>query len=195
MKEDGLGESLEALRTTLQASGVVGTWEWSVPDNHVLLDRNAAELLAGDPGLAQQALTVDRAKALVHPADRVVLFQKMREVGRDGGPIVVEHRVVGADGGIRRILSRGHIAPEPGGGSMRGRGILIDVTECRTSLKAIAPVSGEAADPLHRIIDHCLAARGLLDGATRSHIRLLLDMALLECGQELARRGGLFESH
>ena len=48
---DGLSESLDRLRAALDASGVVGTWDWDVLRGGVVYDAGAAHLLTGDADL------------------------------------------------------------------------------------------------------------------------------------------------
>lgn len=195
MRSEELGEPIDALRTALQASGVVGTWEWIVTYDRVVLDEGAAAVIAGDPDLANRELTLAQAKARLHADDRDWVFEHLRQLGRRGGLLVAEYRVVTPTGQERWILDRGRVEPDPATGLLRGHGILIDITESRLADKPYVTIRKENAGPVEQAVEHCLAARDLVADTGRPHLRLLLDMALLDLGRllgqaETARRRG-----
>ena len=53
---DGFSEPLDRLRAALDASCVVGTWDWDIVRSTMVYDAGAARLLTGDPSLAGSAL-------------------------------------------------------------------------------------------------------------------------------------------
>ena len=68
----------------LQAAGFVGTWDTDVPAGRSVLDSGAATLLAGNPSLAGQPLSLETALGRVHPEDRDWVFGKIRHVRQTG---------------------------------------------------------------------------------------------------------------
>ncbi len=189
MQSGELGGSLDALRTALQASGVVGTWAWIVSCDRVVLDEAAAAIIAGDAELANRELTLDEAKARRHPEDRGWVFDRLKRLGETGGLLVAEYRVVTPTGQERWILDRGRVERDPATGVMRGHGMLIDVTESRVTDRPYVAIGPETACAVERAVEHCMAARALVMEES-PHLRLLLDMALLDLGRQLGKAEG-----
>ena len=73
------------LRRVLDASGIVGTWDWYVMRRTVLFDEGAAALLAGDPGLAGRELRGPEATAGIHPDDLAWVTGRGKAVRSSGG--------------------------------------------------------------------------------------------------------------
>jgi hypothetical protein len=170
----------ERLPPALEASGFLGTWTLDAASGLVILDGQAAELLAGSADLAGRPLDLDTATARLHPDDRERVIGTFHEQRRRGGANALEYRVLSPGGTVRRVLDRGRIDHGPGDAT-HGSGVLIDVTENR-------PVEGSPS-LLETAVDHLLIARRSLVGAeTAPATRVLLDALLLELGRELARR-------
>ncbi|KAB1068505.1 PAS domain-containing protein [Methylobacterium planeticum] len=182
------GALSESLRAALDASGVVGVWEWDITNSSAVFDQGAAQLLAGDGDLAGQALDLDRSLVCVHPDDSSWLSDHIRHSSKAGGPFLCEYRVCHPGQGVRWLLSRGRIELGPTGRPARGYGILIDVTETRLDGDGyFATPEDPGANPLERAADHCIAARRALDRVNNPGLRKLIDVTLWEIGRELAR--------
>ncbi|OXE41862.1 PAS domain-containing protein [Methylobacterium radiotolerans] len=184
------------LSAALDASGIIGTWSWSPRAERCVLDAGAAEVLAGDPGLAGRPLPLSVAKACVHPEDRPAVVRQFKAVRGRGGRFVAEYRTLSPSGQVRRILDRGRI---PTGASSRrlGHGVIIDVTDEPSAAHAAAHAAAEPADSLARAVDRALECRDALEGVADSELQLLIDMLLLHLGRRIAkasatgaRRGG-----
>lgn len=173
----------------LDASGVVGTWDWWLARGSVIYDAGAAEFLTGDADLAGQELRRPEAVAAVHPDDVEWVTREMQRSVASGGLILAEYRVVHPVLGVRWILSRGRVHRGESGQPLRAHGILLDITEHREDSQrycARAPVPEEGT--LERVVSHCAALRAEADQIGSSKLRLLVDMVLLEVGQQIARR-------
>jgi hypothetical protein len=178
----------ESLRAALDASGVVGIWEWDIASSSTVLDEGAALLLAGDGDLAGQAIDLDRSLVCVHPDDSSWLSDHLRHSSKAAGPFLCEYRVCHPNQGTKWLLSRGRVELGPTGHPARGYGILIDVTETRLDGDGyFATPEDPGAHPLERAADHCIAARRALDLVDNPSLRNLIDVALWEIGRELAR--------
>ena len=190
---DGALDPLDQLKAALDASGVVGTWSWSGSQDHCILDAGAANVLAGDPGLAGTPIRLERAKACVHPDDRDALFPQFRALGRTGGLFVAEYRTLSSSGQVRTILDRGRIFRDPGGTVTHGHGIILDVSEsARRDAHPEDPgrFLEEVQQPLELAAGHAIACRGAIDHLDIAELRLIVDMLLLRLGQELGRHAG-----
>ncbi len=53
---DHFSEPVDRLRAALDASCVVGTWDWDITRGSMIYDAGAAQLLTGDASLANQEI-------------------------------------------------------------------------------------------------------------------------------------------
>jgi len=185
-------ESYEGLRSALDASGVVGVWDWDIVRRTARYDRGAAFLLALDPGLAGQSLHGDTAMVGIHPEDREWLKTGYQRALHGGGLFLSEYRVILPSMGTRWLLSRGRIYQDELGRPVRCKGILIDITDTREDSRGyLARTEARSEHPLDRAATLLLDARKAIDevgGEGKSHLRVVLDLALFEVGAHLARR-------
>lgn len=174
------------LGAALDASGVIGAWSWSARSDRCTLDAGAAEVLAGNSGLAGRPVPLETAKACVHPDDRPALFRRFRSLREGGGLFVAEYRTISPSGRERRILDRGRVG---GGASTRrhGHGIIIDVTEGMPGAACETARLIDPADALAAAVDHAIDCREALDALDEPELQLLVDMLLLRLGQKIAR--------
>jgi hypothetical protein len=190
--DDDFRGSFEQLRSALDASGVVGTWDWDIVRRIARYDRGAAELLALDAELAGHDIYGDTAMSGVHPNDRAWLRTELMRALQGGGRFLAEYRVVSRSRGTRWLLSRGKVYQDVHGRPVRSKGILIDITDSRDCGDGyVAPMGERQQHPLDRAAGLLLDARKALDeagGEAESHVRTILDLALFEVGSQLARR-------
>ncbi len=171
----------------------IGLWEEDVDADRVRAD----EVMARMFGLSGAAVTegISRAHLLsiFHPEDVARDPERRRSVREEGGLFVWEHRILPAPGVVRWVLGRGHYERDVDGG-MRGRGIVIDVTDSRTDSRIDGPAHFLAAfetsgSVLERIADNAIEACDLirsLDADKAARLRLLVDALLHELGRQLA---------
>ncbi len=185
----GLNEPLERLRAALDASCVVGTWDWDIVRNTMVYDTGAAKLLTGDIGLAHVEITGLRTIAAVHPADHEWLIEHVREAIQVGGLMVAEYRVIDEDGTVRWLLSRGCTYQDRNGRPLRSRGIIIDITETRDGGERFY-LLGNATPPqasLDRAAELAIALKAALDDSTPSEVRAAADCLMFLLGRALAQ--------
>lgn len=179
------------LRRVLDASGIVGTWDWYVMRRTVLFDEGAAALLAGDPGLAGRELRGPEATAGIHPDDLAWVMAEMRRAVEAGGVILAEYRVLRPDGTVRWVLSRGRAYLDAEGRPQRAHGLLIDLTENREEgQRYVAQAVPAEAASVDRLLQLCGELRALADTMPSSTLRLLVDLILLEIGRSCAPQPG-----
>lgn len=190
---DGQWNDSADLHAALDASGVVGTWDWDPVSHRVRYDRGAAELLAGDAALAGRDLAFPEAMAGIHPDDRPWLTSEVARAMRTGGLVLSEYRAGILSGNPRWVLSRGRVFHDPHGRPIRSTGILIDITEGRASeagyvVGAAALSSDLPEEPaLLRAADLCIALRAELGGDGSEALRGMVDRLLFQFGREIAR--------
>lgn len=185
--QDHAAGTLGALALRAGSAGLVGTWMWRGGDRHVL-DRYAAELLAGAQDLADIDLPADALVRHVLDADRAAVRAALGRNAHQSGPVSLEYRVRTPDG-VRWLLSHGRIYGAQPGVPAHGHGVLIDITARHAPDRFEAP-EGAALSPLERAARHALAAREAVEEDGSASLRLLVDMFLLEVGRVIARRVG-----
>lgn len=175
------------LMAALDASGVVGAWDWDHVAHAAVYDRGAAALLAGDADLAGQPLGGMTAMRRVHPDDCAALAEETIRATQVGGLFLSEYRVLLGDGGVRWLLSRGRTYLGETGRPLRSRGILIDITEGRDDGQLyVTRATAGMEHPIETAADHLIGAREALEGIATFRLRAALDVALLEVGKMIA---------
>lgn len=188
---DGFSEPLDRLRAALEASCVVGVWDWDTVRGTVVYDAGAAGLLAGDPTLAEKELDGLTSMAAVHPADHAWLLDHVQQASKTGGLVVAEYRVVAQDGTVRWLLSRGHTFKDPNGRAVRSRGIIIDITEMHQgSERYVFSNLSAPVDSLERAADLAIELKRTLESDTPPEIRAATDVLLMSLGRAIARTSG-----
>ncbi|MCJ2086616.1 PAS domain-containing protein [Methylobacterium sp. E-005] len=188
---DGRAENADRLRAALEASCVVGTWEWDHIRGMVVYDAGAARLLTGRADLADQPIKGPMALAAVHPEDLTWLMDDMLQAIRSGGLVLAEYRVFKADGSVRWLLSRGRTHRNEDGQPQRSHGILIlmDITEIRDGGdRYVVGKPRAGGDPLERAADLAIALKHALTDDMPGEVRVAAELLLLGLGRALARR-------
>ena len=138
-----LVEQRRRLEVAVEATGL-GFWEWDIAAGEVTWsDRNKAPygLAPDDP------VTVERYLELVHPDD-VDAVREAFQSARDrpsGGDYSIEHRVAGADGRQRWILTHGRVATDADGEAQLVVGTSLDITERKAAEERRSLLMGELA--------------------------------------------------
>ncbi len=176
------------LQEAIDASEVIGRWEYDVPNDRVYADALVALVFNLDPVLAQAGAPLKAFLEGVHPEDRERTARLIAKSAENGLPCAIEYRVCSADGVTRWVLDRGRISRDKAGLPTHGRGILIDITQ--TKMAEAAPVSAPFPDdvPLERAAEHCLAAHEAINALPRSVLHHMSATMLMEIGRQLATR-------
>ena len=193
---DNFSEPLDRLHAALDASCVVGTWDWNITRGTMVYDVGAAQLLTGDASLAEQELSGLDTISAVHPADHTWLIDHVQEAVRAGGLMLAEYRVIDTDGAVRWLLSRGRTFHDTTGQPVRSRGIIIDITELRGAGDRYVVTSGSAADAdtLERAADLAVILKRTLTTDAPADVRAATDLLLFALGRALAT-GGHTDGH
>jgi PAS domain S-box-containing protein len=188
---DHFSEPVDRLRAALDASCVVGTWDWDLARGSMIYDAGAAQLLTGDASLADQEIYGMDAIAAVHPADHEWLVEHVEQGVRTGGLMVAEYRVLAEDGTIRWLLSRGRTYHDPAGHPVRSRGIIIDITETHeTGERYVITNPMTLEDPLDRAADMAITLKRMLGEVASAEVRASVDLLLLSLGRAIAQGSG-----
>lgn len=184
------------LQDALDASDVIGRWEYDVPNDRAYADALVARVFNLDPIAAKSGAPLKAFLAGIHPNDRERAAQTIARSAEDGLVCTLEYRVRSADGVTRRVLDRGRFAHDRAGRPTRGSGILVDITQTKPDT-----VSGLSASDLRtsdlrpsnlrgsleRAAEHGLVVRAAIHELPPSVLHQMSDMLLLEIGRRLAQ--------
>ncbi|ADB61237.1 PAS/PAC sensor signal transduction histidine kinase [Haloterrigena turkmenica DSM 5511] len=123
---------LEDTKSQLEAAteaGAVGTWEWHVRTDEMIVGPSFARTFGVNPEAARDGVSLDRFVEAVHEDDRDRVAAEIEEVVETCGEYESEYRVRDADGELRWVVARGHIECAENGEAMTFPGALTDITE------------------------------------------------------------------
>ncbi len=119
-----LRESEQRMALAAEAADV-GFWLYDVDEDRIWMsERVRAAREYGE----NESVDFRRFLDAVHPEDRERIRATVDEAIRHGGEFEREYRVVRPNGELRWIAARGRVESDPRGGSIRLRGISLDVT-------------------------------------------------------------------
>lgn len=127
LAERALEESREKLDLALNASGMVGIWDWDITANSVTADERFAALFGVTPGQAAVGLPIERFLEVIHPDDRARVIEEIDTSLKDAGPVRYEYRVAGPKG-TRWVVASGRVITDSNGKAVRLPGIVVDIT-------------------------------------------------------------------
>lgn len=138
LAERALARSEERMSLAIEGSGLIGTWDWNVPDNVVTADDKFAAMFGVDPLRAGLGLPIEDFFAAIHPEDAPRVRQQIDAALRDGSPFRSEYRIASPDGTIHWIIASGQPRLSPEGEAIRLPGVIVEVTEQRRISEALA---------------------------------------------------------
>lgn len=184
------------LAGTLATPGTVGTWEWDPATGCFTLDEGAAELMAGDAGLAGHPLRSERATAGLDASAAARFLGDVRHAAGQEDDVAVDLWVPSLSGPERRLLCRGRIYRDAQQQPLRGEGTLIDTADPGVPARTLRELECAAeADAIDEAAELVIAARRAIDASGRPRLRQLVDVLLLEIGREIASRSGDADRH
>jgi PAS domain S-box-containing protein len=155
-------------------------------DHTLALISDEIERISGYPPQNFIASAKRTLMSIVHPDDRELVLEAVAAARDEDRPIVLEYRIVRADGAVRWVLDRGQLVRGPGG-RLWMDGAMFDITERREAEVALRRREVEAARNAElrasraRIVEAADAARrkierDLHDGAQQRLVTLALDV-------------------
>jgi hypothetical protein len=171
----------------------IGLWEDDVQADCLRGDAVMARMYGLSEDEADQGISWTRLSSIYHPEDPAWDTACRRRVREEGGLFVWEHRIVPAPDLERWVLVRGHFE-RSADGHMRGRGIVIDITDTRSDGYAggasrflLAPEA--MSSPAERMAKRALEMWEMmheLEAARAARLEPLLKAVMLELGCEIA---------
>ena len=162
------------------SASMIGTWQWNIPDDRVHCDQTNAGLLGLTVDEAAKGVPILRIVEAIHPDDREAFRVTTAPARAQGGSVSLIVRTTPAPDMVRRVIVRGHYAPDTG----YGRGVLIDVTDLASGV--LREGSTVPFIELEDAIDTCLTLRNNLGPHASQMTHLILDMLLLDLGKQIS---------
>jgi diguanylate cyclase (GGDEF)-like protein/PAS domain S-box-containing protein len=110
-----------------QHTAKIGSWSWDIAADEHWWSDEMYRMLELDPGMGGRPF--ERFMALVHPADRQRMGERMQRITQGATPGVIELRVTLPDGTAKTFQSRGAATLDAAGRPTRLHGTFQDVTE------------------------------------------------------------------
>ncbi len=126
-----LDEYREKLNLALNASGMVGTWDWDIETNLVTADERFAALYAVSAGTAAVGLPIEQFLDTIHPEDRQRVMSEIEAALKQAGAVRFEYRLQYADGSVRWVVASGRVITDDAGKAVRLPGAVVDITDER----------------------------------------------------------------
>ncbi|WP_226023885.1 PAS domain-containing sensor histidine kinase [Halomicrobium salinisoli] len=123
---------LEEAKSQLEAAteaGAVGTWEWRIPEDEMVVGGSFARTFGIDPDDAREGVPLDQFVDAIHEEDRDRVRAAIEAAVETGGEYEEEYRVWDAEGDIRWVVARGHVECDESGEPVRFPGALTDITD------------------------------------------------------------------
>ena len=125
----------------------------------------------------------------MHPDDREHVHALILRSIEEDTPFVAEYRVLSADGVTRWVLDRGYTIRDACGRPVRGRGIIVDITQSRTGrLTSTADAPDFFLPPLEEAVDLAMAAQKAIIKLQDPALKAQVDALLLSLGRRLAQQ-------
>jgi PAS domain S-box-containing protein len=134
--EHRLRESEARLQLALQATNIVGVWDWDLTTDQLRTDARLAQLYGVDPALADKGGPSESFLTNVHPEDSERLQAEVGQAVRSGDRFSSEYRLVDGDGRVRWVAAQGRCTYDSGGRAVRFPGVIFEVTERREAEEA-----------------------------------------------------------
>lgn len=131
-----LAESQGRLSLALGASGIVGTWDWRIPENRVFADQRLAEFYGLSAEAAARGVSLEDYAAAIHPEDRTRVVAAIEKAITGGNHFSEEYRLINQSGDVRWVLAEGKPSYDANGVCIRFPGVAVDITPQREAIEA-----------------------------------------------------------
>ncbi|MGH6677778.1 MAG: PAS domain-containing protein [Bradyrhizobium sp.] len=129
LAERALAKAEQRLRQALEASGMVGTFDWDVQTDTLYSDPRFASLFSGDPAKGEKGAPLAEYLASIHPEDAGRIAAALNRAVATGEKYIQEYRLLQQDGTVRWVDGRGECLYEHDGKLSRFVGVVVDITD------------------------------------------------------------------
>jgi len=135
-KEARLRASLDRQQAALE-TGLIGFYEWDVPEGIITADRRFAGFYGLDPATAASGVPLGTIVDRVHPADRASVDTSIAAALGSLADYAKEFRLVHADGTVYWVHVRGRCTGQQDGRALRYTGTAVDITASKAGEAAL----------------------------------------------------------
>ena len=129
LTERALAKTEERLRQALNASGMVGTFDWHVQSDIFFSDARFAEMFSVDPEKGEKGAPLAEYLAGIHPEDAERIARAVNHSVATGEKYVQEYRLLQQkNGNARWVEARGECLYGEQGKPVRFVGVVVDIT-------------------------------------------------------------------
>lgn len=129
--------AIELSQHALEASGIIGVWDWDVPADRVRADARFAEMYDVDPDQARAGLPIRRFMGAFHPDDVDRVSLEIDAALVRGGPFRSQYRL-NTPGGDRWVIATGQCQHDGAGRPVRFTGVSVDMTAAHEAERRLA---------------------------------------------------------
>jgi PAS domain S-box-containing protein len=151
-------------------AGAIGTWEWHVAEDRIVVGASFARQFGVDPDAAREGVSIDRFISAVHEDDRRQVRDQIETALASCGEYEAEFRIQSADGDRRWVVARGRVECDDEGAPVRFPGALTDITDRKRAELELEKRRGQLAalNNLNEVVQDVTNA--VVDQSTREEI-------------------------
>ncbi|WP_295855209.1 PAS domain S-box protein [uncultured Xylophilus sp.] len=135
--ESKLARSQERLQAALNASDMIGIWDWDIRGDVVYADAKFAKAYDVDPQEAAAGAPLVRFLEGIHPDDQAMVAQAIDRALKDGADYACEYRLLQKGGEPMWISARGIVIRDEAWQPLRMTGAGIDITARKRAEEAV----------------------------------------------------------
>ncbi|HEX3102400.1 MAG TPA: PAS domain-containing protein, partial [Pyrinomonadaceae bacterium] len=170
-REAQLAETLDQLQLSAAAANV-GMWTRKIGEEKMWFSEKAGEIWGFS---SPDEFTRESFIQKIHEADRELFFAALREVEAGRNEFHVEYRILGKDGSIRWVHSRGKV--ETVNEARFIRGAIVDITKLKIAEEAIHELSHKLMNAQEK--ERARLARELHDDLSQNIALLSINLEIL----------------
>jgi PAS domain S-box-containing protein len=137
--------SEERLQLALEATELVGIWDWDLRENRIIADERFASLYGITAEYAAEGASLAELLVNVHPADRQRVEEALFQCIENRVTFAEEYRIIQRDGSLRWVFARGRCHYDEQGRPVRFPGSAIDISQQKRTEDAL-----RESEELHR---------------------------------------------
>lgn len=135
--QSALAKTQERLSHALNASGMVGTFDWHVRSDTFYSDARFAAMFSVDPEKGDRGAPLSDYLAGIHPDDRDRIADMVQQTIKSGAKYAQEYRLLQKDGKVRWIEARGECLYDRSVKPWRFPGVVVDITQRKLAEDAL----------------------------------------------------------